>query len=114
MPGKPQQNGRHERMYRTLKQDTATPVAFNLFQQQEKCDQFLKIYNNEISHQNIANKYLAVLYTPSTRIYKELPDIDYPFADRIVTITTCSRICMDNKNQYQHSVCRAKSWHYLN
>jgi putative transposase len=96
-PGNPQQNGRHERMHRTLKQETAKPAAFNMLQQQEKFDRFLKIYNNERPHQGIANKYPADLYTPSTRIYKGLPDGDYPFADRIVTITNCGRICIEKK-----------------
>ena len=96
-PGNPQQNGRHERMHRTLKQDTAKPAAFNLFQQQEKFDKFIKVYNNERPHQGICNKYPADLYTPSTRVYKGLPDVDYPFADKIVTITNCGRICIENK-----------------
>ena len=96
-PGNPQQNGRHERMHRTLKQDTAKPPAFNLLQQQEKFDHFQKVYNYERPHQAIANKYPAELYTPSTRVYKGLPDIDYPFADKIVTITKCGRICIGKK-----------------
>lgn len=93
-PGNPQQNGRHERMHRTLKQDAAKPAAFNLLQQQEKFDKFIKVYNNERPHQGIGNKYPADLYTPSTRIYRGLPDVDYPFSDRIVTITNCGRICI--------------------
>ena len=34
-------------------------------------------------------------YVPSTRPYKGLPDIDYPFHDKIVTVTTCGRICFN-------------------
>jgi len=41
--GNPQQNGRHERMHRTLKQDAAKPAAFNFLQQQEKFDHFVKV-----------------------------------------------------------------------
>jgi putative transposase len=96
-PGNPQQNGRHERMHRTLKQEAAKPAAFNLLQQQEKFDYFQKIYNHERPHQGIANKYPADLYTPSSKIYRGLPEIDYPFADRIITITTCGRICIGKK-----------------
>jgi hypothetical protein len=39
-PGKPQQNGRHERMNRTLKEDTTNPVALTLRLQQMKFDRF--------------------------------------------------------------------------
>jgi putative transposase len=95
--GNPQQNGRHERMHLTLKRETTKPPAFNLLQQQDKFDQFVEIYNHERPHQAIAMKYPAELYTPSPRIYTGLPDIDYPFADKTVTITQCGRICMGKK-----------------
>jgi transposase InsO family protein len=39
-PGRPQQNGRHERMHRTLKEDTTKPPALTLRLQQKKFDQF--------------------------------------------------------------------------
>jgi putative transposase len=96
-PGNPQQNGRHERMHRTLKKETSKPPAFNFLQQQSKFDDFVEVYNNERPHQGIANKYPADLYTPSTKIYSGLPEIDYPFADKTVTITKCGRICMGKK-----------------
>lgn len=96
-PGHPEQNGRHERMHRTLKQETAKPAAFNLLQQQDKFDKFVQVYNYQRPHQGIANKYPAELYTPSTKIYRGLPDIEYPFADKTVTITNCGRICLNNK-----------------
>jgi putative transposase len=35
-PGKPQQNGRHERMHRTLKAETVKPPAANLLHQQRR------------------------------------------------------------------------------
>lgn len=96
-PGNPQQNGLPLRMHRTLKQETAKPAAFNLLQQQEKFDKFIKLYNNERPHQGIANKYPADLYTPSTRVYNGLPDIDYHFAERIITVTKCGRICIGKR-----------------
>lgn len=39
----------------------------------------------------------AEIYTPSSRIYDALPDIDYPLHDRKVLITACGRICMHRK-----------------
>src|SRR5437016_562461 len=44
-PGHPQQNGRHERMHRTLKQATIRPAAMNSLQQQAKFDDFIHEYN---------------------------------------------------------------------
>ncbi|MER9032411.1 integrase, partial [Mesorhizobium sp. M0674] len=39
----------------------------------------------------------AERYTPSPRIYAGLPDLDYPFHDQAVTVTTCGRICYNRK-----------------
>jgi transposase InsO family protein len=44
-PGKPQQNGRHERMHLTLKQDTASPPASSLGEQMQRFERFRRIYN---------------------------------------------------------------------
>jgi len=49
-PGKPQQNSRHERMHRTLKEATATPPRGNLAQQQQAFEEFRQEYNQERSH----------------------------------------------------------------
>jgi hypothetical protein len=84
-------------MHLTLKQEATKPAAYNLLQQQEKLDVFMKVYNNERPHQGIANKYPAELYTPSSRIYNGLPEVEYPFADKIVTVTHCGRICINGR-----------------
>lgn len=96
-PGHPQQNGRHERMHLTLKKETTKPPAYNLLQQQEMFDYFTKQYNEERPHQGINMKYPAQLYTPSSREYKGLSDIDYPLHDKTITITTCGRICIGRR-----------------
>jgi hypothetical protein len=44
-PGQPQQNGRHERMHLTLKNETTKPAAFNFLQQQERFEDFIRVYN---------------------------------------------------------------------
>ncbi len=93
-PGNPQQNGRHERMHLTLKQETTKPAGANMLQQQGKFDDFIDVYNNERPHQGIDMKVPAELYRPSPRQYRGLPELDYPFHDRTVTITSCGRICM--------------------
>jgi putative transposase len=96
-PGHPEQNGRHERMHLTMKKEVCRPPAYNFLQQQEKLDTFQRIYNDERPHQAINMRCPAELYTPSTRQYTGLPDIDYPFADRTMMVTHCGRICMGRK-----------------
>ena len=68
-PAKPQQNGRHERMHRTLKHDTARPPAASLTEQQTRFDSFRRIYNSERPHEALGFGYPATLYRPSPRRY---------------------------------------------
>jgi len=96
-PGRPQQNGRHERMHLTLKKEATKPPAFNFLQQQEKLDAFVEVYNNQRPHQALDGAYPGELYTPSPRIYEPPPDPDYPFHERTVRVTRCGRICIGNR-----------------
>ncbi len=45
--GHPQQNGRHDRMHLTLKQEATRPAGANMLQQQARFDQFLEQFNRE-------------------------------------------------------------------
>ena len=78
-PGHPEQNGRHERMHRTLKQEVMKPPAATPQAQQERCDGFLSAYNTERPHEALGQVPPASLYVPSPRPYPEqLGDIEYP------------------------------------
>jgi putative transposase len=96
-PGQPQQNGRHERMHLTLKLEATKPAANNFLQQQAKFDDFIDCYNNERPHQALDMQCPVQRYQPSSRPYRGLPDLDYPFHDRAVTVTTCGRICFNRQ-----------------
>ena len=96
-PGHPQQNGRHERMHLTLKLETTKPAGSNFLQQQARFDDFIGCYNNERPHQALNMRCPAELYVPSTRPYIGLPELDYPFHDNTVTVTTCGRICFNRQ-----------------
>ena len=96
-PGHPQQNGRHERMHLTLKQETARPPAINTIAQQEKFDAFVNEFNTERPHEALDMKCPADLYAASSRIYQGLPEVDYPFHDSDIIVTACGRICMHSK-----------------
>ena len=86
-------------MHRVLKQATARPPASNMLQQQDKFKSFMQDYNYERPHEGIQMKTPASLYEPSTRIYKGLPELQYPFLDRTVVITVCAYLLGSSKNQ---------------
>ena len=96
-PGRPQQNGRHERMHLTLKKEATRPPAMNSLQQQAKFDAFLEEFNTERPHEALAMKCPAEVYEPSTRPYRGLPELSYPFHDREIVVTVCGRICLHRK-----------------
>ena len=78
-PGKPQQNGRHERMHRTLKQATASPPARNRRAQQERFDEFRREYNEQRPHEALGQTTPASHYQPSRREYPgHLAAVEYP------------------------------------
>jgi putative transposase len=96
-PGQPQQNGRHERMHLTLKQETTKPAAANVLQQQARFDAFLARYNEDRPHQALDMKVPADLYTRSPRVYRGLQELTYPFHDATFTVTRCGRICFHGR-----------------
>ena len=78
-PGKPQQNGRHERMHRTLKAETTRPAAGSLPAQQRKFNVFIDEFNNERPHEALDQQTPAACYRPSTREMPErIPPFVYP------------------------------------
>jgi transposase InsO family protein len=96
-PGHPQQNGRHERMHLTLKQEATRPAGGNLLQQQAKFDDFVDDFNHQRPHEALAMKSPAEVYTASTRHYLGIPEPHYPFHDRTVVVTCCGRLCLHRK-----------------
>lgn len=96
-PGRPQQNGRHERMHLTLKKEATRPPGMNSLQQQARFDAFVCEFNNERPHEALAMKMPGETYSPSPRPYRGLPDLTYPLHDKDVLVTACGRICMHRK-----------------
>jgi putative transposase len=78
-PGKPAQNGRHERMHRTMKQETADPPRRDLRDQQRAFDEFRQQYNQQRPHQALHGKTPADLYQCSNRPFpSRLEPVIYP------------------------------------
>lgn len=77
--GRPDQNGRHERMHRTLKEDVVAQPAATFCEQQRAFDRYRVVFNNERPHQALADATPATLYRPSARQYpRRLPELEYP------------------------------------
>jgi putative transposase len=96
-PGHPQQNGRHERMHLTLKKEATKPAAANVLQQQARFDTFVAQFNRERPHQALHMKVPADVYSHSTRLYRGLEELAYPFHDQTFTVTQCGRICFKGR-----------------
>jgi len=77
-PGHPEQNGRHERMHRTLKEATALPPKETMRSQQLAMHKFMKEYNNERPHEALGNLKPANIYNASRNEYpNKLPEVEY-------------------------------------
>jgi len=66
-PGRPQENGRHERLHLTLLQEAASPPAANLRQQLARLRAFQRLYNEERPHAALGNATPAEHYAASPR-----------------------------------------------
>jgi putative transposase len=73
-PGRPDQNGRHERMHRTLKDEAADRSCADIAAQQAKLDAWRDDFNTQRPHQALGQRSPACLYTASTRLYRETPE----------------------------------------
>ena len=70
-PGRPDQNGRHERMHRVLHEDAASPPAATIAAQQARLDAWRADYNAYRPHEALGQRCPAAVYTPSPRAYPE-------------------------------------------
>src|SRR5467141_3348755 len=78
-PGRPSENGRHERMHGTLERDACQPPASNRREQQRRFDAFRRTYNEERPHEAIGNVTPSMIYRSSPRLYPaRLPELVYP------------------------------------
>jgi transposase InsO family protein len=110
-PGKPQQNGRHERMHKTLKAEATRPAQKNLRAQQARFDAFVQEFNFERPHEAIGQSTPASLYRPSCRaLPSELPAPEYPehFQVRLVSGAGTFRL-----HGWQTHIREVLSGHYI-
>lgn len=100
-PGKPQQNGRHERMHRTLKQAATRPPSGTMRSQQKRFDRFSEEYNYQRPHEALQQMTPASLYTNSTREYpKQIPRPFYPDYFEVRKVSMSGVLYWKNKLVY--------------
>jgi putative transposase len=84
-PAHPEENGRHERMHRTLKLETARPSRANLLQQQERFDDFVEEFNTARPHEALDMQRPAEVYSTSSRPFpSKLPEPTYHAVDDVL------------------------------
>jgi putative transposase len=99
-PAHPQDNGRHERMHRTLKAETTRPARDNLLQQQERFDQFVEEFNTQRPHEALDMKRPADVYvTSATKHPAFLTDPDYSTYDDVLRVGTQGLIHLPGRRQ---------------
>jgi transposase InsO family protein len=100
-PGKPQQNGCHERFHRTLKAETTRPAQPTLLAQQQRFDEWRMEYNEVRPHESLGQKPPASVYTHSAvPMPPALPPQRYPLCDERVVVSRCGSIRLGHKRVY--------------
>jgi transposase InsO family protein len=91
-PGHPEQNGRHERMHKTLKEQTASPSQPTMPDQQRAFDRFRADYNDHRPHEALGQTPPRAHYEPSSRLMPDSPRPPQYRNDLVVrTVSTSGR-----------------------
>lgn len=107
-PAHPEENGRHERMHRTLKAETAKPPRTNLLQQQECFDNFITEYNEVRPHEALGQRCPADVYKQSLRPYPTvLPMPKYVGYDDVLKVSASGSIYLPRLRQVYISTALA-------
>jgi putative transposase len=94
-PGKPQQNGRHERFHLTLQQETARPPMENMRAQQRRFDAFQREYNEVRPHEALQQRPPGDVYASSPRRFpKRIDDPEYPAWYEVLTPKGCGYVTL--------------------
>jgi putative transposase len=97
----PEQNGRHERMHRTLKAEATKPPQYSMTEQQGVFDRFQYYFDNERPHEALGQQTPAAVYRKSERKYlAKLPAIEYPKHFKIRHIHSGGVLKWQNKEIY--------------
>lgn len=104
-PGKPQQNGQHERMHLTLKKECTRPAGDNLLHQQEKFDAFVTCFNAVRPHEGIDDDVPDDRYSLSERMFPEtIVEPDYALYDVALPVRSSGHIEMPARGKRPRTV----------
>jgi transposase InsO family protein len=104
-PASPWENGSHERMHRTLKQEATDPPQPNRTKQQKSFDAFRREFNVERPHEALGMKPPATFYAPSSRSYtSKLVELEYPNAHLLRRVSDIGVISWDGHRVFLSSV----------
>lgn len=99
--GHPEQNGRHERMHKTLKAETTRPPQRNLVNQQQRFERWREEFNQERPHEALGQTTPASHYVPSSRPYLEkLPEVAYPSTFEVRRVRSAGEILWRDRRIY--------------
>ena len=102
-PGHPEQNGAHERMHRTLKEEATKPPEFDAASQQVRFDRFRGEYNELRPHESLKQTPPATHYAPSSRPEPaELADPTYPAGFKSLRVDPTGRIVVTGRRVRIH------------
>lgn len=100
-PGCPQDNGSHERMHRTMKQECCQPASANRKAQQQRVNRWRKQYNEERPHEALGQRFPCELYQSSSNRLDEhiKPDLYEPGA-RTEKVSQSGHITFEGKSYH--------------
>ena len=97
-PASPSQNGRHERMHRTLKRESTIPAQGNLSAQQRRFNTWSDEYNFDRPHEALDGDYPGEVYRPSTKAYpSKITPHEYPEHYEVRRVTHCRCLKWHNR-----------------
>jgi putative transposase len=100
-PGKPAQNGRHERMHLTIKQLGASAGMYTLSEQLGKFKQFIQYYNDVRPHESLDGLTPSHFYTRSSQEWcGRLKSPEYDSAYKVGRVRSCGKMFWENRSIY--------------
>lgn len=101
-PGRPQENGAHERFHKTLKEGTTRPASSSLVAQQQRFESFRSEYNTERPHMSLPERRPpSQAYINSPRQFpKRLPELVYPESWAIRSVRPSGCIALQQQDVY--------------
>lgn len=103
--GKPNQNGRHERMHRSLKEAVINPARYSFKSQQQAFDQYRKEYNEIRSHEALNDRVPKDVYCASKRMLpSKLLDVEYDHCFKVRQVRHSGEVKWQGKIIYLSQV----------